>query len=65
MQKLKESNIRNSGYFVISLFRFRKHFTVIVLEAPICSWGESVCENDITRSGFLIILPFNKCSISA
>ena len=55
---LKESNIRNAGNFV-----FAQHFNVIVLEALYVHGAEVFAKTK--KPGFLVLLSFNKCSISA
>ena len=40
---LKESNIRNPGYFVFATLQ------CYCVGRTICSWGGSVCENEIIR----------------
>ena len=39
---LKESNIRNPGYFVFA------NTSMLFVGSTLCSWGGSVCENEIT-----------------
>ena len=50
VQSMKESNMRNPGYFVFTNTSMLLKYCV---GSTICSWGGSVCENEVTWISYM------------